>query len=151
MNNRTETTIKYLKNITVDYSDQEKKDLDLNYLKRVLEIVPAKNQNEHDLNEFFAKLEKLLSFISEKTDKKTFSLIIYSKESEALKDYINKKYQLVPKGYYKKRWLATGIAIGIGFGLSLRNIALGIPFGIAIGLLIGIFLDIKAEKENRIL
>ena len=151
MNNQIQTKLEFLKTITTDYSDNTKENLDLDFLKRVLEVVPANSQNESDLNEFSMRIDKLLNFFSEKTDKKEFSYMVYSKELEDFKDYVNKKYNLIPKGYYKKRWLATGIAIGLGFGLSLNNIALGIPFGIGVGLLTGAFLDRKAEKENRVL
>jgi hypothetical protein len=70
---------------------------------------------------------------------------------------LEEELDLVPKSYYRRKWLALGIAtfgipIGVVIGLSLGNIGLlgiGLPIGLVIGIAVGDQKDKKALEEGK--
>ncbi len=82
--------------------------------------------------------------------------IIKRKQTMIIK-LLEKEVKLVPKNYYRKLWLAVGMAafgipIGVSFGISLGNMAflgIGLPIGLAIGIAVGSGMDKKAFEEGR--
>ena len=107
------------------------------------EILNSINQNIEELNSFSGSNKDLRKRI-------------LKSQSNILK-LIEKELKLVPKNYYRNRWLAIGmsafgIPFGVAFGASLDNMAflgIGIPIGMAIGMAIGAGMDKKAFEEGR--
>ena len=70
---------------------------------------------------------------------------------------VEKEIKLVPRHFYRTRWLAIGMTVfgvplGVVFSTSIGNmgfIGTGIPIGMAIGIAIGINMDNKAKEEGR--
>ncbi|WMI69306.1 hypothetical protein [Mangrovimonas sp. YM274] len=70
---------------------------------------------------------------------------------------LEKELQLVPKNYYRQKWLAIGISVfgiplGVVFGTSFGNMAflgIGLPIGMAMGIAVGTEKDKKAQAEGR--
>jgi predicted RND superfamily exporter protein len=129
------------------------------------------------LEETYYQFEKLLSELRKKElpdglvvsvnkdieDLKSISVsgdelrkIIRKKQTRIIK-LLEKELKLVPKNYYRKLWLAVGMAafgipIGVALGASLGNMAflgIGLPIGMAIGIAVGTGMDKKAFEEGR--
>ena len=70
---------------------------------------------------------------------------------------LEKKNKLVPINYYRKTWLAVGMAafgipLGVAYGSITGNMAfigIGLPIGMALGIAVGTGMDKKAMKEGR--
>ncbi len=70
---------------------------------------------------------------------------------------LEKELKLVPKNYYRDKWLAIGLSVfgvsfGIAIGTALGNMAflgIGIPIGMVMGMGVGTSLDKKAFAEGR--
>lgn len=79
------------------------------------------------------------------------------KQQTKILSLVEKTLKIVPKGYYRNRWMvlgmtAFGLPFGVVFGMSLGNIAflgIGLPIGMGIGLAVGNGLDKKAFNEDR--
>lgn len=107
------------------------------------EILNFINQNIEEINSFSGSNKDLRKRI-------------LKSQSNILK-LIEKELKLVPKNYYRNRWLAIGmsafgIPFGVAFGASLDNMAflgIGIPIGMAIGMAVGAGMDKKAFEEGR--
>ena len=70
---------------------------------------------------------------------------------------LEKELKLVPKNYYRQKWLAVGLSVfgisfGVAFGTAFGNMAfigIGIPIGMVIGIAIGTSMDKKAFDEGN--
>ena len=105
-------------------------------------IVEQVNQAIEELNAFNGSDKKLRKVI-----RKVISFVFNLLESEL---------RLVPKNYYRNRWMAIGIAFGVPlgtvFGSALGNIGLlgiGMPIGMVIGMGIGNGKDTKALQAGK--
>ncbi|MGA9239275.1 hypothetical protein [Robiginitalea sp.] len=105
------------------------------------------------LNSINQDIEEINSFSGSNKDlRKRISKL----QSNILK-LIEKELKLVPKNFYRNRWLAIGmsafgIPLGVAFGASLGNMAflgIGIPIGMVIGMAVGDGMDKKAFEEGR--
>jgi len=93
--------------------------------------------------------------INAATGEKLYS-VIEIKQSEILES-IEKELNIVPKNYYRKKWLALGMAvfgipIGVVFGAIIGNMAflgVGLPLGLVVGMAFGSKMDKKAMQEGR--
>jgi hypothetical protein len=91
----------------------------------------------------------------DKNDRKL--LMLSQKFKNKIFTSLEKDLKIVPKGFYRTRWMiigmsAFGIPFGVTFGISMDNmglIGLGLPIGMGIGLAIGAGMDQKAQKEGR--
>jgi len=107
------------------------------------EILNSINQDIEEINSFSGSNKDLRKRISKS-------------QSNILK-LIEKELKLVPKNFYRNRWLAIGmsafgIPLGVAFGASLGNMAflgIGIPIGMVIGMAVGDGMDKKAFEEGR--
>ena len=162
----TTERLSLLNRIVDNYSDQEKDNLEIYYLKGLITKI-AENQIEGNDN-LIEKIDSVIEGLPQKTNN---NKLVYDRKLlnsiSNLKSYIKEKYNFVPKGYYKKTYLAIGIALGtplglllgaligkIGIGLPLGisiGLPLGIPIGLAIGIAIGTNLDKKAIIEKRVI
>ena len=75
---------------------------------------------------------------------------IKKSQSKILK-LLEQDYKLVPKNYYRKKWLAIGMAafgipFGAAFGAGLGNMSY-IGVGIAVGIALGAGLGTKKDQE----
>ena len=103
-------------------------------------IVDQFNEKINSLNTFSESNSKYLK-LQRKTHYNILSLI-------------EKELKVVPKNFYRDRWIGIGMAVfgvafGAAFGAALGNMAfigIGIPIGMAIGIAIGTAKD-KAAKE----
>ncbi len=150
--------IEVLENRVKNYSEREKENLNYSYFLNLLKHLES-NALEFD-EELKNNIESLIKNFPAKEDAKK---ITYSskllRDISSLQTAIKKKYNLIPKDYFKKVFLPLGIAfglpMGLPFGAALDNIALGLPLGmpigLAFGLIVGFYQDNKAEKENRAL
>jgi hypothetical protein len=124
----------------------------------------------HQLGELLKALEKrelpneMVGFINQHIDllnsisdsEKYFAKTIKEKENEILK-YMEKKINVVPKNYYRKRWLSLGVgAFGLPIGVTIGSVSgnmgmlgAGLPIGLGIGSVVGSNMDKKAFNEGR--
>jgi len=136
-------------------------------------------KNNEELQQKFAEFKKLIAAMKKKKIPAEHIEEINAEiglinnfdgdDSALLKQYKNSlagvismlesKLSLTPKGYYRNKWMAIGIALfGVVFGTILGTaldnmafIALGIPLGVGLGLAIGRVKDKKAfEKGNQL-
>lgn len=143
---------------TDNYTDQEKRNFNIDYLKNLLSKIEQDNliidsslqtTMEAVINDMPIKInDSKLSYKSQQLNKIT-----------NLQTIVEEKFKLVKKKHYTSRYLLFGLLIGTSIGLpiavAIGNIALGpalgLPFGLSAGLLIGNRLDNKAAAENRVL
>ena len=134
--------------------DQDKK-LKKSYaiFENLVDELKQKKISEEILNPINQDIEEINSFSG--SPKELRKRIIKS-QSNILK-LIEKELKLVPKNFYRNRWLAIGmsafgIPLGVAFGATLDNMAflgIGIPIGMAIGMAVGAGMDKKAFEEGR--
>jgi len=105
-------------------------------------IIEEINQSVEELNSFTGPDKKLRKVI-----RKMLSLIF---------SLLERELKLVPKNFYRNRWMAIGIAfgvpLGVVFGSTLKNMGLmgiGIPIGMVIGIAIGSRMDKKAVEAGK--
>lgn len=132
-------------------TESEKKTYHIEAITNMINKVPNKIVEETELDRFKANIESLLILFPVKGENNKFVDKAYLKAVNELKIELQKKYNLVVKGYYIAVFLPLGVAIGLPFGLMFKNIALGLPIGLCIGIAIGTALDQKAQKEGRII
>lgn len=107
------------------------------------DIVSSINQNIEEVNSFLGT-------------NKDFRVQIRKSQDRILK-LINKELKLVPKNFYRFRWMSMGISIfGVPLGVILGSstgiwglFGVGLPIGVIIGMAIGAGMDKKAFKEGR--
>lgn len=149
--NWIEEQLEKLESKTNNYTKQEKTKIGYNYIKNGLSIVPAKINDDKELNEFKTKMEMLIDSIPIKENEGGINYGTFLSSLSTFKKIIKKKYNIVSKGTYISQGVGLGMPFGVLLGLLLGNIALGLPIGLMIGLIIGSALESKAKKENRIL
>ncbi|MBC5841105.1 MAG: hypothetical protein K2Y30_06910 [Flavobacteriaceae bacterium] len=147
-----------LQNKTANYADQEKQNLQIDYLKNLL----SKIENDNLIIEpaLQTTIESVINEMPIKTNEKKLDYKSqHLNKISNLKTAVKQKFNLVKKKHYTRQYLALGISMGLCFGLpfavAIGNIALGpalgIPIGLATGLLIGSRFDKKAISEKRVL
>lgn len=145
---------------TTNYTDQEKENFNIDYLEKI--IIKANELEITASNEILEKIDVVLLSLPIKTIGKR--LKYNSKclnDITNLKSFVKEEYNLVPKGYYREKYVLVGLAIGpsigvligilMGKGKIALGLSLGIPVGMAMGLTIGNYHDDKAKKENRLI
>ncbi len=109
------------------------------------DITTAINQNIDTINSFSGIEKELLKYLR-KVQPKILQLI-------------EKELKLVPKNYYRQKWLAIGLSVfgisfGVAFGAAYGNMAfigIGLPIGMAMGIAIATSMDKKAfEAGNQL-
>jgi hypothetical protein len=146
-----------LKTKTLDFSAQEKENISYSYLINLLSRIEDETVVADE--ELRSTIEYVVNEVSKRRDGKLLYMKNQINEISNLKTYVDEKYDLIPKGKFRKRFLPLGIslgpAVGLLFGVVFGNIALGlalgIPIGLAVGIIYGNYLDNRAEKENRTL
>ena len=106
-------------------------------------IVITINQNIEEINSFKGTEKELLNHLR-KVQPKILQLL-------------EKELKLVPKNYYRLKWLAIGMAVfgisfGVAFGAAFGNMAfigIGLPIGMVMGIAVGTSLDKKAFDEGN--
>lgn len=154
----TNERLSLLNKIVDNYSEQEKENLEIHYLKGLMKKITV-NQIEGNDN----LIERIDSVIEKLPEKTNSTKLVYDRKLlnsiSNLKSYIKEEYDIVPKGYYKKTYMAVGMGLGPILGLLigtiLGKVSIGLPIGISVGLVIGISigsnLDKKAILENRVI
>lgn len=107
------------------------------------EIISSINQEIVTLNSFIGT-------------SKDFKKLLRKTQSNLLR-MLEKELKIVPKNFYRNRWLAIGMSVfgipmGVAFGVSMGNMAfigIGIPIGMVIGMGIGAGMDKKAFEEGK--
>jgi hypothetical protein len=147
-----QTQVQYaLKNKVGELTEQQWKTYKIDFIMRAMLKVPEHIQSEKDLMEFEKDTEELISSLPNKADQQKLSHQNYSRKLSAYKGMLMKKYKIVPNGYYSTVWMPLGLAIGVSVGVAMGNLALGISLGLAIGLAIGAGINLKAQKEGKVL
>ena len=143
---------------TDNYTDQEKRNFHIEYLKNLLSKIEQDN-----LIIDFSLQTTIEAIINDMPIKINDSKLSYKSQQinniTNLQTTIKQQFNLVKKKHFSSQDLALGIGLGMCFGLpiatAIGNIALGpalgLPFGLGAGLLIGQRLDKKAAAENRVL
>ena len=147
-----------LLNKTANYSEQEKENLQIEYLKNLITKIKTEELIiEKDLQ---TKIEGVIMDLPLKTNNEK---VVY--KSKHINEITNlqtakaQKFNLVKKKHYLRKYRTIGIAIGLMIGIPIATafgkIALGPIIGTTIGLFLGIIIgnrrDNKAEFENRVL
>lgn len=121
--------------------------------KKLIVAMKKKKIPAEQIEEINAEMELINTFDGDEA-----ALLKQYKNSLAgIISMLESKLSLVPKGYYRNKWMAIGIALfgvvlGTVFGVVMDNmafIALGIPFGVGIGLAIGRRKDKKAFDNGN--
>lgn len=117
--------------------------------------------NELNKNEIPSEI---VSSVNQDIDKINYSSDSNKKLSKQLRksqmrilNLVEKEFKLVPKNFYRNRWLAIGISVfgisfGTAFGAILGNmtyVGIGIPIGMVIGIAIGTEMGKKASKNGK--
>nr|WP_321454072.1 hypothetical protein [uncultured Carboxylicivirga sp.] len=116
---------------------------ELNKKELPFDVLESINEKVEEIN-LFKGSEKFLAFKVRRVLRFIFKLV-------------ENKLKIVPKSYYRTRWILLGmIIIGIPLGLIIGLVigkmvyaGLGIPAGMVIGLFIGETKDKKALAEGR--
>ena len=127
---------------------QKRRELFIRFLEAVREV----NLPESIIDRINEKVEK----INTTQDTNEVHKLLY-KERVAITALLEKELKIIPKGYYRTRWMAIGMVafglpMGVAFGAALGNmafLAIGMPVGLAIGLAMGSGMDAKAAEEGR--
>jgi hypothetical protein len=146
-----------LKTSTVDFSAQEKEKISYSYLINLLSRIEDKTVVADE--ELRSTIEYVVNELPRRRDGKLLYMKNHINEISNLKTYVDEKYDLMPKGKFRKRFLPLGIslgpAVGLLFGVAFGNIAVGLLLGVLCGGFAGIRygnqLDKKAEMESRTL
>ena len=147
-----------LQNKTANYTDQEKQNLQIDYLKNLLSKIEDDNLTVEP--ELQTTIESVINEMPIKTnDNKIYYKSQLINKISNLQTAVKQQFNLVKKKHFTRQYLAIGIGMGLCFGLpfaaAIGNIALspalGMPIGLGIGLLIGSRLDNKAISEKRVL
>jgi hypothetical protein len=147
-----------LVNKTANYSEQEKENLQIEYLKNLITKIKTEEVIiEKDLQ---TKIEGVIMDLPLKTnDEKVVYKSKHINEITNLQTAIAQKFNLVKKKHYLRKYRTMGIAIGLMIGIPIATafgkIALGPAIGVLCGLTIGLNIgnrrDNRAEFENRVL
>jgi len=146
-----------LKTKTLDFSEQEKENISYYYLINLLSRIEEETVVADE--ELRSTMEYVVNEVPKRRDGKLLYMKNQINEISNLKTYVEEKYDLMPKGKFRKRFLPLGIslgpAVGLLLGVAFGNIAIGLILGILCGVFAGIrygnHLDKKAEMENRTL
>jgi len=131
------------KTLTRQYANFEKLIFEIKKKEIPADVVNQVNQNIDEINSFSGSNKELRAQMR--------------KSQSRILNLLEKKLKLVPKNYYRNRWMAIGmtvfgIPLGAAFGAGSGNtssIAIGIPVGMVIGLAIGSGMDKKAFEEGK--
>jgi hypothetical protein len=143
---------------TANYTDQEKQNLQIDYLKNLLSKIEDDNLIVEPALQ--TTIESVINEMPIKTnDKKIDYKSQHINKITNLQTAVKQQFNLVKKKHYSGQYLPLGIGIGMCFGLpfavAIGNIALGpalgMPIGLMTGLSIGSRLDNKAISEKRVL
>ena len=95
------------------------------------------------------ELDHLKPAINSENKKKHIRKVLNS-----FKKLLKEKLSLVTEGYYTAIGTGLGMSFGVAIGTAI-NVPIGLTMGISIGMVIGMVIgrnmDLKAEKENRVL
>ena len=130
------------KKISKKYDGLQNLILALNKRNLPEDIVIQVNEKIKIINSSIASSSKFLSLL-----RKTHTNIL---------GLLEKELKLVPKHFYRDRWMAIGMSvfgvpIGVAMGSALGNMAfigVGIPIGMAIGIGLGTAKDKAAEEAG---
>jgi len=78
----------------------------------------------------------------------------FRKALNSFKEYLKTEFSLVSKGYYTAIGISLGMCFGVAFGSVIQEsigTSSSLVFGMLIGLCIGRIMDVKAEKEGKVL
>lgn len=131
------------KKLKIDYVYFEQMIVELEERDIPADIVASVNKNIDDVNAFSGSNKDLCKCLRKS------QLVIF--------EMLEKEMKLVPKHYYRSRWMVMGMCVigvpfGIVFGNLIGNISLlgvGIPIGMLLGIVIGAQMDKKAAQEGR--
>lgn len=144
---------------TADYTNQEKQNLEIEYLKNLLIKIEINLININD-EELKSKVDYVVNEMPLKTlGKKLNYQTKHLNEISNLQTYVEEKYNFIKKNQLTNRYFVMGMPLGMIFGVPIASaidkIALGPVIGFPIGMIVGAFignrLDKKAEKENKVL
>jgi len=116
---------------------------------QTLTSLNKRNLSTEDVISIETKLESLNLKTNYENKKKYFK-----KALNSFKEFLKKEFSLVTKGYYTAIGMSLGMCFGVALGSSIQEAigtSSGLVFGMLIGLCIGKFMDIKAEKEGKVL
>lgn len=143
-----------LKNKKIYNSDEELNKKFIEFKNLVLAL------KEKELpTEIIAEINNEINLINNFDGNATALLKHYKNSLAGIISLLESRLSIVPKGYYRNKWMAIGIVVfgiilGTSLGVAFNNmafIALGIPLGVGLGLAIGRVKDKKAfDKGNQL-
>jgi hypothetical protein len=142
---------KDLDNKAVELTDKQRKSYELDFIAKAILKVPEQISDELQLSEFKKDTEELIAYLQTPAGDQKLSAKNYAGKLSAYKAMLMKKYKIVPNGYYMAVWMPLGVAIGLSIGIAMKNLALGLSLGLGLGLAIGAGINLKAQKEGKIL
>ena len=115
----------------------------------ILTDLDNRNLPSEEMDLIDKELNRLKPVINSDNKKKHIRKVLHS-----FKKFLKENLSLVTEGYYTAMGLALGISFGVAIGTAI-NVPIGLSMGISIGMIIGMGvgknMDLKAEKENRVL
>ena len=146
---KIEETIKFFENLKIGTDNKYEIKIYKNFID-ILSELKKRDLKEEQKQSIEKELELLgLNFSPEKRKK------YYRRKLEAFKKYLKDELSLISKGYYTAIGMSLGMCFGVAMGSSIFGGSIGtssgLAFGMIIGLVIGKNMDIRAEKEGRVL
>jgi len=115
----------------------------------ILTDLKNRNLSPKELDSIEKELDHLKPAINSDNKKKHIRKVLNS-----FKKFLKERLSLVTEGYYTTIGMGLGMSFGVAIGTAINipiGLAIGISIGMVIGMAIGKNLDLKAEKENRVL
>lgn len=115
----------------------------------ILTDLKNRNLSPKELDSIEKELDPLKPAVNSDNKKKHIRKVLNS-----YKKFLKERLSLVTEGYYTAIGMGLGMSFGVAIGTAINipiGLTIGISVGMAIEMAIGKNLDLKAEKENRVL
>ncbi|RLD85091.1 MAG: hypothetical protein DRJ07_03805 [Bacteroidetes bacterium] len=115
----------------------------------ILTDLKNRNLSPEELDSIEKELDHLKPAINSGNKKKDIRKVLNS-----FKKFLKEKLSLITEGYYTAIGMGLGMSFGVAIGTAI-NVPIGLTMGISIGMVLGMVIgknmDLKAEKENRVI
>lgn len=135
------------------FNEKQRKQFRVEEMPRIIDKLIERNIDD----EWIVKtIEQLFEYLRRLENGELTLKKEYQKLFADLKKQIQKKYDLVPKGYYAGMYMSLGLSFGTALGVAFMNtvntsfLPIGIGAGLSIGVAIGSSKDKDAEAKGLV-
>ncbi len=102
-----------------------------------------------------ALINQEIDLINQESEEKALKKRVYKSQYKIIHT-LEREHKIVPKNFYRNKWMVLGMTIfglpfGVVFGSALGNMAfigIGLPIGMPIGMAVGAKKDAEAAKNG---